>query len=61
MIVEYTHLKHAKTAMFSVRVFTYLGEFFPLNYSPLGGFYTTYQLHLYIKHRNEFLILFIEK
>lgn len=59
--VEYTHLKHAKAARFSVRVFTYLKEFFPLKYSSLGGFYITYQLQLYIKHRNEFLILFLEK
>lgn len=59
--MEYTHLKHAKTAVFSVRVFTYLEEFFPLKYSSLGGFYTTYQLQLYIKHRNEFLILFFRE
>lgn len=47
--------------MFSVRVFTYLKEFFPLNYSSLGGFYTISYVWFYIKHRNKFLILFIEK
>lgn len=39
--VEYTHLKQVKTAVFSVKEFTYLGEFFSLVYSPLGGIYTT--------------------
>nr|DAV49839.1 MAG TPA: hypothetical protein [Caudoviricetes sp.] len=50
-----------KTAVFSVRVFYVPGRVLSTEIQLFRGFYITYQLQLYIKHRNEFLILFLEK